>query len=72
MKSSGNGATRPASRPPANPCYQRLWLGNAGCFIEKALNVDNVFALIFLYFAVPLCYQARALLERTVCKPSHT
>ena len=31
--------------------------------------MDNVFALIFLYFAVPLRYQAGALLERTVYKP---
>ena len=47
-------------------------LCNAGCVIEKALNVDNVFALIFLYFAVPLRYQAGALLDRTVYKPSDT
>jgi hypothetical protein len=34
--------------------------------------VDNVFALIFSYFAAPLRYQAGALLERTVYKRSHT
>jgi hypothetical protein len=72
VKRSGNDATRPALRSPANPCYQRLRPGNAGCVIEKALTVDNVFALIFLYFAAPLRYQAGALLERTVYKRSHT
>ena len=35
-----------------------------GCFIEKALSIDNVFviSLIFTYFAIPVKYQYRALL----------
>ncbi len=33
----------------------------AGYVIEKALSVDNVFALIFSYFAAPLRYQSGVL-----------